>query len=174
MAAAFELDRRLREQIRAEMPTLTARLVGGLSGPMETLEEWPSTHQRAVQAMQLGKKLRIDRLVEYNSLGIYRLLGQLEGQPAVMQFCQQIIGPLVEYDRSHNSSLVQTMDAYFTHHGNISQTAESLFIHRNTLLYRLERVQELTGQSLEQADMRLALHLSLKLWQLRGPGRPSP
>lgn len=174
MAAAFELDRRLREQIRAEMPTLTARLVGGLSGPMETLEEWPSTHQRAVQAMQLGKKLRIDRLVEYNSLGIYRLLGQLEGQPAVMQFCQQIIGPLVEYDRSHNSSLVQTMDAYFTHHGNISQTAESLFIHCNTLLYRLERVQELTGQSLEQADMRLALHLSLKLWQLRGPGRPSP
>ena len=118
--------------------------------------------------MQLGKKLRIDRLVEYDSLGIYRLLGHLEGQATVMQFCQQVIGPLVEYDQSHNSNLVQTIDAYFEHHGNISQTAESLFIHRNTLLYRLDRIQELTRQSLEQADMRLALHLSLKLWQLRG------
>lgn len=168
LSACFELDRRLREQMKAEMPNLTARLIGGMSAPMEDLAEWPPAHQRALQAMQLGKKLRLDRLVEYNSLGIYRLLAQLETQPTVMQFCQQIIGPLVEYDRSHNSNLVQTIEAYFEHHGNISQTAESLFIHRNTLLYRLERIQELTGQSLEQSDMRLALHLSLKLWLLRG------
>lgn len=168
LSACFELDRRLREQIRAEMPNLTARLIGGMAAPMEELAEWPPAHQRALQAMQLGKKLRLDRLVEYNSLGIYRLLAQLEIQPTVMQFCQQIIGPLVEYDRNHNSNLVQTIESYFEHHGNISQTAESLFIHRNTLLYRLERIQELTGQSLEQSDMRLALHLSLKLWLLRG------
>ena len=64
-------------------------------------------------------------------------------------------------------SLVQTIDAYFNFHGNVSQTAESLFIHRNTLLYRLERIQELTGQDLDQADMRLALQLALKVWQLR-------
>lgn len=168
LSACFELDRRLREQIKAEMPDMKARLIGGMSGPIEDLAEWPKAHQKALQAMQLGKKLRIDRLVEYDSLGIYRLLGHLEGQATVMQFCQQVIGPLVEYDQSHNSNLVQTIDAYFEHHGNISQTAESLFIHRNTLLYRLDRIQELTRQSLEQADMRLALHLSLKLWQLRG------
>lgn len=168
LSACFDLDRRLREQMKAEMPNLTARLIGGMSAPMEDLAEWPPAHQRALQAMQLGKKLRLDRLVEYNSLGIYRLLAQLETQPMVMQFCHQIIGPLVEYDRNHNSNLVQTIESYFEHHGNISQTAESLFIHRNTLLYRLERIQELTGQSLEQSDMRLALHLSLKLWLLRG------
>lgn len=40
-------------------------------------------------------------------------------------------------------------------------------IHRNTLLYRLERIQELTGHDLNQANMRLGLHLALKLWQLR-------
>lgn len=146
LTASFELDRRLREQVRAEMPDLSARLIAGMYGPMEDLAEWPPAHQRALQAMQLGKKLRMDRLVEYNSLGIYRLLGQLESQPVVMQFCQQIIGPLVDYDRNHNSNLVQTIDAYFNHHGNISQTAESLFIHRNTLLYRLDRIQELTRQ----------------------------
>ena len=58
------------------------------------------------------------------------------------------------------------------HHGNISQTAESLFVHRNTLLYRMDRIQELTGQDLNNADMRLALHLSLKLWQLRHDTTP--
>lgn len=165
MATAQELARRLREHLQAEQPQ--SRLVAGLGGPAETLADWPRAHEQAVQAMQLGRRLRLNQLVEYNSLGIYQLLSQLEGTPAVQSFCNRIIGPLAEYDQRHRSSLVQTVDAYFAHHGNISQTAEALFVHRNTLLYRLDRIQELTGQDLNQADMRLALHLALKLWQLR-------
>jgi purine catabolism regulator len=78
--------------------------------------------------------------------------------------------PLAEYDAQNRGSLVKTVEAYFDHHGNISQTAESLFVHRNTLLYRMERIQELTGLQLDQANMRLALHLALKMWQLRPEG----
>ena len=92
---------------------------------------------------------------------------QLDYADPIQKFAMEIIGPLVRYDEDHRGSLVQTLNAYFTHHGNISQTAESLFVHRNTLLYRMERIQELTGQDLNNSDMRLALHLSLKLWQLR-------
>lgn len=165
MATAHDLARRLREHLQAEQPE--ARLVAGFSGPVENLAEWPTAHQQALQAMQLARRLRLDQIVEYNSLGIYQLLSQLEGTPAVKSFCNRLIGPLADYDRRHRSSLVQTIDAYFAHHGNISQTAEALFVHRNTLLYRLERIQELTGQDLNQADTRLALHLALKLWQLR-------
>ena len=50
--------------------------------------------------------------------------------------------------------------------------AESLFVHRNTLLYRMDRIQELTGLQLDQANMRLALHLALRLWQLRPENEP--
>jgi purine catabolism regulator len=117
--------------------------------------------------MQLGERLQIKQVVQFSSLGVYQLLVQLEEIPAVRHFTDQVIGPLVAYDEQHNSSLVKTIDAYFDHHGNISQTAESLFIHRNTLLYRLDRIQELTRHDLNQSNMRLALHLSLKLWQLR-------
>ena len=85
----------------------------------------------------------------------------------MQSFAEQMIGPLADYDRSHRSSLVQTIDAYFKHNGNVSQTAESLYIHRNTLLYRIERIKKLTGCDLDQEDLRLALHLALKLWQLR-------
>jgi PucR family transcriptional regulator, purine catabolism regulatory protein len=162
--AAQEFARRLREQLLAEYPD--ARLIGGLSGPARSLPEWPDVYQQALRAMQLGRRLGLNNLVEFNSLGIYQLLTQLEGLPAVQSFCRQLIGPLAQYDQRHRSNLVQTMEAYFKHHGNISQTAEALFVHRNTLLYRLERIQELTGQQLDQADMRLAFHLALKLWQL--------
>ncbi len=165
MSTAQELERRVREQIEAEFPE--ARLVAGISGPAANLSEWPTVYREAVQAMRLGQRLNLNRLVDFHSLGVFQLLGQIEDIPAVRAFCEQVIGPLVKYDEEHRSSLVQTMDAYFAHHGNISQTAESLFIHRNTLLYRLDRIQELTGQNLNQADMRLAMHLALKLWRLR-------
>lgn len=165
LSSAHELDRRLREHIQAEFEG--ARLVSGLSGPAGTLPEWPTVHQEAVRAMQLGQRLQLNHLVEFNSLGIYQLLSQIEHVGTVQQFAQEIIGPLAEYDRRHRGNLVETIDAYFNHHANVSQTAETLFIHRNTLLYRLERIQELTGQDINQADMRLALQLALKLWQLR-------
>lgn len=172
MSTAQELERRVREQIEAEFPE--ARLVAGISGPAANLSEWPTVYREAVQAMRLGQRLNLNRLVDFHSLGVFQLLGQIEDIPAVRAFCEQVIGPLVKYDEEHHSSLVQTMDAYFAHHGNISQTAESLFIHRNTLLYRLDRIQELTGQNLNQADMRLAMHLSLKLWQLRPKAHAAP
>jgi purine catabolism regulator len=143
------------------------RLVGGISGPAATLSAWPEVYRQAVQAMRLGERLHLDTIVEFNSLDIYQLLAELEGFPATLRFCEKIIGPLVEYDEGHRSSLVQTIDAYFNYRGTISQTSERLFVHRNTLLYRLERIQEVTGQNLENPDERLALHLALKFWQLR-------
>ncbi|MCB0036358.1 MAG: helix-turn-helix domain-containing protein, partial [Anaerolineales bacterium] len=143
------------------------RLLAGLAGPAMTLTEWPEYYQNALQAMKLAERLKLNTLVDYDSLGVYQLLTQLDDIPAVHTFSEQVIGPLAEYDKRHRSNLVNTIAAYFAHHGNISQTAESLFIHRNTLLYRLDRISELTGHDLNQSDMRLSLHLALKLWQLR-------
>ncbi len=156
----------LTEQISVEFPN--ASLIGGMSGPALTLEDWPQVYREALQAMDVGVRLQLGRqIVEFNSLGVYQLLCELENIPVVENFSAQIIAPLAKYDEEHRGSLVQTLEAYFNHHGNISRTAESLFVHRNTLLYRMDRIQELTGQDLNNANMRLALHLSLKLWQLR-------
>ncbi|MCB9421567.1 MAG: helix-turn-helix domain-containing protein [Ardenticatenaceae bacterium] len=165
MEAAHSLGRRIYEETTNEFPD--AHLISGASGPAMRLSDWPRVYQEALQAMELGERLKLNHVVDFHGLGVYQLLGQLEDIEVVRQFTQHVIGPLVEYDAQHRSSLVQTIDAYFDHHGNISQTAESLFIHRNTLLYRLERIKELTGQDLEQANMRLALQLALKLWQLQ-------
>ena len=164
LSTARDLARRISEQVDTEFPQ--ANLVSGMSGPAISLKEWPATYRQAVQAMQLGQRLNLGKLVEYNSLCIYQLLAQLDNVPAVDKFAEHIIRPLADYDERHRSNLVQTIEAYFNHHGNISQTAESLFIHRNTLLYRLERIQELTQQDLDKADTRLSMHLALKLWQL--------
>jgi purine catabolism regulator len=167
MNSAVELANRVQELLRSEFPDV--RLLCGLSGPANTLAEWPVVRQQAVLAMQLAQRLHMNTVFKFDRLGINESLAQLEQSPALRHFCDLIIGPLDKYDREHSSSLLETIGAYFDHHGNVSQTAEALFIHRNTLLYRLERIQEMTGQDLNQSDSRLALQLALKLWILR-PG----
>lgn len=170
LSTARELATRVRDHLQAEYPQM--QLVGGLSGPAKNLSEWPETYRQAVHSMEVARRLKLPRFVEFNSLGIYQLLAQLDSTPILQQFCERLIGPIAQYDEEHNSELVHTITAYFDHHANISQTAEALFIHRNTLLYRLERIQELIGQDLNDADTRLSLHLALKLWQLRPESKP--
>ncbi len=165
MDSAIKLGQRLRQQVGKEYPD--EHLLGGISGPAEGLTAWPKAYAEALQAMELGERLNLDRNVKFSSMGVYRLLIVLEGIPDVRLFMQQTVGALVVYDAEHRSSLMETLDAYFNYHGNISKTAETLFIHRNTLLYRLDRIQELTDHDLSQANMRLALQLALKLYQLR-------
>jgi purine catabolism regulator len=168
MSSALELARRLREHLRAEFPKVALR--AGISGPASGIDEWPIVYRQSVQALDLARRLKLDSIIDFNDMGIYQLLTQLEDVPVLRRFCRDVMGPLVDYDAQHRSSLVQTIGSYFAHHGNISQTAEALYIHRNTLLYRLDRIQELTGQNLDEADMRLALHLALKLLELQPEG----
>jgi PucR family transcriptional regulator, purine catabolism regulatory protein len=59
-----------------------------------------------------------------------------------------------------------TLEAFFESHGNHTQTAEKLSVHRNTLFYRMNRIAEITGLDLNQPDVRLAVHLALKIHRL--------
>ena len=57
--------------------------------------------------------------------------------------------------------------------GNLSQTAERLFIHRNSLLYRMERIHQIAGIDMNNPDTRLAVHLALKIRRMLRPA-PKP
>jgi len=68
---------------------------------------------------------------------------------------------LVEHDRERRSDLVKTLRVYFATGANASEAADRLFLHRNSLLYRLERIQKLTGLDLKDPGARLALQLGM-------------
>ena len=69
---------------------------------------------------------------------------------------------MIEHDRRKQSDLVRTLSEFFTANGNLAKAAQELDVHRNTLVYRLERIAELTELDLDDSDNRLILHLALK------------
>ena len=89
-----------------------------------------------------------------------RLLRELARSRALEPF-RALVEPLVEHDRERRSDLVKTLKVYFDTGANVSEAADRLFLHRNSMLYRLARVEKLTGLNLKDPRARLALQLGL-------------
>lgn len=88
------------------------------------------------------------------------MLEQLARSPELAPF-EELVKPLATHDRERGSDLIRTLRVYFAAGANASEAADRLFLHRNSLLYRLERVQKLTGLDLKDPESRLALQLGL-------------
>src|SRR5215212_6580225 len=88
------------------------------------------------------------------------LLRELADDPALEPF-RSLVSPLQEHDRARGSDLVRTLKTYFAAGTNASEAADRLFLHRNSMLYRLERIQKLTSLDLKDDRVALALRLGL-------------
>ncbi|MGX7265132.1 PucR family transcriptional regulator [Enterococcus crotali] len=82
------------------------------------------------------------------------------------KFYTHYLSTLLTYDQENKTSFTPTLKAYLAHHLNIATTSRALFIHRNTLLYRIEKIKGLLPVDLEQEKNTFALQLALKLYEL--------
>jgi PucR family transcriptional regulator, purine catabolism regulatory protein len=122
------------------------------------------SYREAEQALGLSARLYgPHRAISFDDLGLHRLLFSLRDSPDLRSFHHDHLGTLVDYDEKHNAGLVKTLEAYFECHGSPTEIAQRLSLHRNTVLYRLRRIEEIAGVSLDDAGARLNLHLSLRV-----------
>jgi len=130
--------------------------------------------QQAYFALRLGATAAVPQTVvdsgAAGDLGIYRLLYPLWQTDDLKAFSDEVLGGLLAYDEKRGGGLVQTLEAYLDLGGGMQEIADRLFIHRNSLIYRLRRIEELTGRLLADPHDRLLLHLALKVRQM--PGAP--
>lgn len=134
----------------------------GVGRARSGIEGIRQSHQEARQALTLGRRLRgPGHVTSFDQLGVYRLIYAAENLPELKTFQDEALGSLLEYDRMHGAELIKTLEAFFAANCSPKEAATLLHVHRNTVLYRLERIAEITGQDLNDADIRLRLHLAL-------------
>jgi DNA-binding PucR family transcriptional regulator len=78
------------------------------------------------------------------------------------------IHDLAAYDEKRATELVKTLESYLDHGSSLVDTAQALYIHRNTLLHRLERIEQLCPVDLHDPLQRLNLHVAVKGYRLHG------
>ncbi len=137
---------------------------GGIGQTARNLQTIPQAWREAQQALEIGRRLFGEgKLHSFGGLGIYRLLFPLYGEQTLLDFYHETLGPLLDVDNRGNQALLETLEGFFRCNGNLSETARVMHLHRNSLLYRLSRIEELLGRSLEDAELRLSLQIALKI-----------
>ena len=122
------------------------------------------SHREAEHALRISARLQSPRAVAaFADLGLHRLLVAMTQHAELEDFYGQSAGALVAYDKRTGSGLMETLDAFFHCHGSPTDTAQRLHLHRNTVLYRLRRIEEIGGLRLDDPATRLNLHLCLRI-----------
>jgi PucR family transcriptional regulator, purine catabolism regulatory protein len=158
---------RLRAQSSNGSTTRLPVFSGGIGRVAANLQGIPESYREAQRALEIGRRLfGEERLHSFARLGIYRLLFYLDGQEELNNFYQETLGPLLHAD-TRDGMLIETLEGYFRCNGNLSETARTMHFHRNSLLYRLGRIEEILGHSLEDPEFRLSLQIALKIHHLQ-------
>src|SRR6267378_3989467 len=159
---AEALAARIREAVgESELGITVSVSIGRLCVKPDDFKPAFVEAQRALDLMvRFGKR---EQVINYERLGVYRLLAQVEDRAGLDAFAGRMLAPLVDYDRARGTPLLKTLEVYLQRHGNLRQSSRELHIHLNTLHYRLRRISEVTGVDLKDADARLDLLLALRV-----------
>lgn len=123
---------------------------------------------QADDALSLGLRLfGPGRSFLHREMGLYRLLRHLQETDDLRQFLDTTLAALEGYDREHETELVKTLGVLLAHGGNVSATAKTMHLHRNSLVYRVERIREIAGLDPTDPDDGFTLKLALMLAPLR-------
>ncbi len=122
----------------------------------------PQAYSEARAAYRLGPSTDDVRIHFYEDLVLYRLLSPLGTGPTLANFVESELKQLIEHDDRQNGELVQTLDAYLRSNGNKKLTARALQLQRRSVYYRLERIEQLLGNSLDDPELRVRLYVALR------------
>ncbi len=131
----------------------------GISSFVNNLKDLAKAYKEARISLEVGKVFDIEKpVMSYDSLGIGRLFYQLPNTLCEI-FLQEVFkkGSLESLDRE----TLMTVQSFFENNLNVSETSRKLFVHRNTLVYRLEKIRKLTGLDLREFDHAVTFKVAL-------------
>jgi carbohydrate diacid regulator len=151
-----EIARMLVDTVNTELMVGARVAYGTLENDIKRASQ---SYKEARMALEVGKVFYPDReVIGYNSLGIGRLIYQL--QPALCDiFLHEVFGE--EVPISFDDETLVTVNKFFENNLNVSETSRQLFVHRNTLVYRIEKLQKATGLDIRAFDDALTLKIAL-------------
>jgi DNA-binding PucR family transcriptional regulator len=162
-AAALALARRILTRVPERLSGLTVTI--GIGRDFPTVDQLPESYRQAMTAALLGsRRLGGNLVLHFDDLGIHRILHVLEQSEEPLP---DGLTRLIAYDQRRKSSLLQTLRVYLDVMGRGSIAAERLFLHRNSLEYRIKRIEQILDGDLSDPELRLTLEIGMRLHELK-------
>jgi sugar diacid utilization regulator/putative methionine-R-sulfoxide reductase with GAF domain len=162
---------RLAGQLHAAaVPLLRPGTVSaGIGNLAESVAELARSHQEARQALRLARRGGMrGKITSYRSLGAFRLLLEVQSPEALRRFVGEVLGPLLKYAESRETPLLETLEALAAARWVRRAAARDLGIHVNSMSYRLERIETISGLKLDDPETRVAIAIALRARSMLG------
>src|SRR5712692_7539815 len=141
----------------------------GIGNMANGVSELARSHIEARQAVRLTRRAGgRGRVASYRSLGAFRLLLEVQSPDALRRFVNELLGPLLQYAQSRDTPLLETLEALSTSRWIRRAASRHLGIHINSMTYRIERIQTLTGLQLDDPETRVAISIALRARAMLG------
>ena len=135
----------------------------GLGRSSLGIERIPDACEEAQESAKVLSRVKsLPPVSSIDDLGIYRILIELENSPVMRNFYENNVRVISEYDSKGGMFLMDTLACYFENNSNLRATSEALFLHKNSVSYRLRKIEELIGHSLSDPSVSLCLQICLK------------
>lgn len=155
----------LHSNIKSQIQNVSACI--GIGTESTRISELKRSYSEATDAASFGKMVYGNEVViEYDQLGVYRLLCQFKDPEELKRFIHPALMKLSKYDTDKNNDLIQTLEVYLSHNANAKKTAEELFIHYKTVQYRINRIKEIMGIEFENKIYKMEIEMGLKIINL--------
>ncbi|MBQ2809638.1 MAG: helix-turn-helix domain-containing protein [Clostridia bacterium] len=131
----------------------------GIGTVVDNIKDLARSYKEAQIAIEVGKVFESEKeIVSYENLGIGRLIYQL---PTTL--CEIFLSEVFKHGslETLDKETLQTIQVFFENNLNVSETSRKLFVHRNTLVYRLEKIKKLTGLDLREFDHAITFKVAL-------------
>ncbi len=139
----------------------------GIGSAVSDITDIPKSYREAHDALDLGETLNgLESITAFSELGIFRLLRHIKDSSALIQFIPHSLKELLEYQQANQADLLKTLQTFLECNQNVTQTAKKLFIHSKTVVYRLERIKEITGMDFDDSEEMLSVRVGLKIHEL--------
>ncbi|HEY8634491.1 MAG TPA: GAF domain-containing protein [Candidatus Dormibacteraeota bacterium] len=141
----------------------------GIGNLASSVGELARSHLEARQALRLTRRAGgRGRVASYRSLGAFRLLLEVQSPEALRRFVDELLGTLLKYAQSRDTPLLETLEALSAARWVRRAAARNLGIHINSMSYRVERIQALTGLQLDDPETRVAISIALRARTMLG------
>jgi sugar diacid utilization regulator len=141
----------------------------GIGNLANSVGELARSHIEARQALRLTRRAGgKGRIASYRSLGAFRLLLEVQSPDALRRFVEELLGTLLKYAQSRDTPLLETLEALSSARWVRRAAARQLGIHINSMSYRVERIQSLTGLQLDDPETRVAISIALRARAMLG------
>ena len=153
--------------VKAEMATTSDRVYSiGVSRVGAAATDLPALYREARTALIVGRRLNgAGAITGFAGLGLYRLISSID-EEELRSFLDDTLGPVLALQSSSRADLLETLSVLLDNRFNVAQTARTLHYHYNTLRYRVNKLEALLGNFVDDAEASLRIGVGLQILRM--------